>query len=41
MASKKSVNLENLEALGARRLAKIVLELGALIPAHRSSDLSR
>src|SRR5918998_4123483 len=29
MASKKSVNLENLEALGARRLAEIVLELGA------------
>ncbi len=29
MASKKSVNLENLKALGARRLAEILLELGA------------
>src|SRR5918998_3540926 len=29
MASKKSVNLENLEALGARRLAELLLELAA------------
>src|SRR5689334_22843791 len=29
MASKRSVNLENLEALGARRLAELLLELGA------------
>ncbi len=29
MASKRSVNPENLEALGARRLAEILLELGA------------
>jgi hypothetical protein len=29
MASKKSVNLANLEALGAKRLAAILLELGA------------
>src|SRR6476620_1811915 len=28
MASKKTVNLANLEALGAKRLAEILLELG-------------
>ena len=29
MASKKTLNLDNLEALGAKRLAEILLELGA------------
>ena len=29
MAPKKAVNLANLEALGAKRLAEILLELGA------------
>ncbi len=28
MASKKTLNLDNLQALGARRLAEILLELG-------------
>ena len=28
MASKKTLNRENLEALGAKRLAEILLELG-------------
>lgn len=28
MAAKKTVNLENLEGLGARRLAELLLELG-------------
>ncbi|MFL6180527.1 MAG: DUF6880 family protein, partial [Actinomycetes bacterium] len=29
MASKKTLNLDNLEALGAKRLAELLLELGA------------
>ena len=38
MASKKTVNLANLEALGAKRLAEILLELGMGDAGYRASN---